>query len=209
MLNEKRYFQQHDDILNSHIPYGGDANTSPHIVVNHWFDRIEKNCIVVNLIEEEKYSKQRKIFYKVDRFGDNVKYNIKKKFLNLNVEGTKNNRIFIVVKYKEVMNIDRLSFFTETGNLIDSFKLHTNWKGYVILATVQCEQAFRNSTTKFTVDDVSLVNRYLRNQTKSTHKEYYSRTTGNIYGFGYGPVYSSNCKTKYTIDRFATSKFRY
>ena len=37
--------------------------------------------------------------------------------MKLNVEGTKNNKIFI--KYEEVMNTDCISFFTETGNVIE------------------------------------------------------------------------------------------
>ena len=207
MIKEKKYFDKHDEIVNTHIPHGFEANASPHIVVNRWFHRIEKKCILLKLTEEEKYSKEQKIFYKVNEIGENIKLNIKKNFIKLNIEGTKNNKIFIVVKYEELMNIDRISFFTETGNVIESGNKTSNKKGYVILAAVQSEQVIRKSNINFTVDEVSLAKKYLRNQTQSSNKEYHFGTTGNIFGFGYGPVYSSNSETQYTIDRFAKSKF--
>ena len=72
---------------------------------------------MLKLTKEEKYSKEQKIFYKVNKIGKNIKLNVKKKFMKLNVEGTKNNKIFI--KYEEVMNTDCISFFTETGNVIE------------------------------------------------------------------------------------------
>ena len=72
---------------------------------------------MLKLTKEEKYSKEQKIFYKVNKIGENIKLNVKKKFMKLNVEGTKNNKIFI--KYEEVMNTDCISFFTETGNVIE------------------------------------------------------------------------------------------
>ena len=37
-----KYFKQHDEILNTHIPYGINANASPHIILKHWFHRIKK-----------------------------------------------------------------------------------------------------------------------------------------------------------------------
>ena len=143
----------------------------------------------------------------MNKNGENVKCNAKKKLLKLYVEESKSNNIFIVVKYKELMNIDQLSFITEGGNVIDSVNRTTNKKGYVILAAVQSDQAIRKFEIKFSVDDVSLVKKFLRNQTQSSNKEYHFGTTGNSYGFGYGPVYSSNSETQYTIYRFAKSKF--
>ena len=31
---EKSYWEKEDEILGSHIPYGGDATKSPHILIN-------------------------------------------------------------------------------------------------------------------------------------------------------------------------------
>ena len=41
-LKETKYFKQHDEILNTHIPYVINANASPHIILKHWFHRIKK-----------------------------------------------------------------------------------------------------------------------------------------------------------------------
>ena len=32
-LKEEKYFKQHDEVLNANIPYGVEANSSPHILV--------------------------------------------------------------------------------------------------------------------------------------------------------------------------------
>ena len=61
-LKEEKYFAQHDEIINSNIPYGVEANSSPHIFINQWFHRIEKNSIVLRIIEEVQTNQQREIF---------------------------------------------------------------------------------------------------------------------------------------------------
>ena len=93
LLKEKKFFRQHDDVMNTHIPHGIEANASPHIVVNQWFHRIKNNSIVLKLASEDHTSKHRKIFYEIENIGDNVKYVQKKSFIKLNVEGTKNNKV--------------------------------------------------------------------------------------------------------------------
>ena len=207
LLKEKKFFQQHDDVMNTHIPYGIEANASPHIVVNQWFHRIKNNSIVLKLVSEDHTSKHRKIFYQIDSIGDNVKLVKKKSFIKLNVERTKNNKVFIVLKFKDALEIDKLSYFTETGNLIDRDKYEANTKGYVLLATIQSEPFLRTKSDSFTRDDMLIAKKFLQNQTQSSKTDYHFGTTGNIYGFGYGPVYTSNKDTQYSIDRFAKSKF--
>ena len=70
---------------------------------------------------------------------------MKKKNYNLNVEGTKNNKVFIVAKYKNMLKVNKLSFITETGNLIDRENCGINKKGYILLATIQSEPILRNN----------------------------------------------------------------
>ena len=77
-MKEEKYFKKHDEIINSNIPYGVDANLSPHIFINQWFHRIEKNSVVLRIIEEIQVDNQRKIFYEIDTVGENVKINRKK-----------------------------------------------------------------------------------------------------------------------------------
>ena len=115
--------------------------------------------------------------------------------------------MFIVLKFKDALEIEKLSYFTETGNLIDREKHETNTKGYVLLATIQTELLLRTKSDSFTRDDMLIAKKFLRNQTQSSKKDYHFGTTGNIYGFSYGPVYTSNKDTQYSIDRFAKSKF--
>ena len=44
-MKEKKYFKQHDEILETNIPYGFDATMSPHVVLHKWFHRFKENCI--------------------------------------------------------------------------------------------------------------------------------------------------------------------
>ena len=37
LMKARKYFKNHDDILETHIPYGPIANKSPHIMVNHLY----------------------------------------------------------------------------------------------------------------------------------------------------------------------------
>ena len=207
LLKEKKYFKQHDDVMNTNIPHGNEANASPHIVVNQWFHRIRNNSIILKLSHEDRTSNHRKIFYEIDSVGENVRFVAKKTFMKLNVEGTKNNKVFIVLKFKDALEVDKLTYFTETANLIDRENYENNTKGYVLLATIQAEPILRQNPAAFTRDDLLIAKKFLRNQTQSSKKDYHFGTTGNIYGFGFGPVYTSNKETQYTIDQFAKSKF--
>ena len=85
--------------------------------------------------------------------------------------------------------------------------IHFATDTYQRLATIQCEQILRNNKTILSRDDILVAKKFLRNQTQSTKKDYHFGTSGHIFGFGYGPVYKSNEETKYTIDRFAKSKY--
>ena len=112
-----------------------------------------------------------------------------------------------MTKFKDGLKVNKLSFVTESGNLIDRGCYDINNKGYILLATIQSEQILRNNKNTLSREDILIAKKFLRNQTESTKKDYHFGTSGHIFGFGYGPVYKSNEETKYTIDRFAKSKY--
>ena len=70
---ENKYWAKEDEILRTHIPYNGDGTKSPHILINKWFHRLKKNCIVLKDPREEGDRKNCKIFYEIDFVGENVK----------------------------------------------------------------------------------------------------------------------------------------
>ena len=84
-VKEKKHFQQHNDILNSYVPYGFGTNTFP----------------------QEKY-------------------------ISLNMEGIKNEKIIILVKVRDVMYLPNFSFFTEMGNVIQQLDNNITWEEYVV-----------------------------------------------------------------------------
>ena len=162
LMKARKYFNNHDDILETHIPYGPITNKSPHIMVNHWFHRLKKNCILLRLKDENNDKKNRKIFYVIEEIGENVKLTRKKKYYNLNIDGTANKKIILVVRYSDVMRNKKLSFFTETGKMIGDEKRTDKHEGYVILATIQSEQSLRDLPQQFSTNDLNLAKTYLR-----------------------------------------------
>ena len=62
-----------------------------------------------------------------------------KKYYNLNIDGTRNKKVILIVRYSDVMTNDKISFFTETGKLIDMGKSEEISVGYVILGMIQSE----------------------------------------------------------------------
>ena len=201
-----KYFKTHDSILETHIPHGPMANKSPHIIIKKWYHRVKDNCILLRLKKEINDKKNRKIFYDVEKYGKNVMIQEKEKKINVNLEGTKNNKIILITRLRDVFDIQRTLYFTETGELIGSLDREKSKDCYVILAILQSEESLRKLDEMVTADDVILAKKYLRNQVVASEKKYHYGTTGTIHGFGFGPVYKSNEDTKHSIEMFAKSE---
>ena len=84
-INEKEkkekshnYFRREDQILNSSIPHGMDANKSPHILINLWYSRMKKNTIILKNPIESGKGKCREVFYEIESIGKNISYHQKK-----------------------------------------------------------------------------------------------------------------------------------
>ena len=73
-MKEQKYFRQHDKILEINIPYGFNATNSPHVVLHKWYHIFKDNCILLKLNGESFEGKNRQIFYKIQKIGDNVKF---------------------------------------------------------------------------------------------------------------------------------------
>ena len=78
LMKARKYFKNHDDILETHIPYGPIANKSPHIMVNHLYHGLKDNYILLRLKDENNDKKNRKIFYNIEEIGVNVRLSRKK-----------------------------------------------------------------------------------------------------------------------------------
>ena len=78
---------------------------------------------------------------------------------------------------------------------------------YVILAILQSEEALRKINSPVTANDVNLAKKFLKNEVVPSNKSYHYETTSIIHGFGFGPVYKLNERTKHSIEKFAKSKY--
>ena len=103
MKKETKYWVREDELLLTHIPYSGDSTKSPHILINKWFHRLKKNCIVLKNPRENNDKSNCKVFYDVDFIGENVKYVSTQKFINFQMENTKQKWILNLVKFKDIM----------------------------------------------------------------------------------------------------------
>ena len=120
--------------------------------------------------KEIKNCRNRQIIYEIESWGANVRFNEKNNNYTLNVEGTKNNKVFLLVRYKDVMADPKLSFFTETGGVVDSETNMDRTKGYVLLATIQSEPVLRQHNTMICHDDILIAKKFLRNQTQTSKR---------------------------------------
>ena len=127
--------------------------------------------------------------------------------MNLNIGRTKQNWIMILVKFKDIMCNSKLCFFSETGILIDENKLSSNNEGYIVLATIQSDSKLLQRHDSFSSQELALAKKYLYNQSSKSKKEYHFKTSGTIHSFGYGAIYLQHPVTKYSVDRFASSKY--
>ena len=117
--------------------------------------------------------------------------------------------IMLLVQFKDIMYNPKLYFFSETGVLLDENNLALNNEGYVVLATIQQDSRLLQPHSPFSTEELLIANKFLYNQIGNGKKEYHFRTSGTIHSFGYGAMYSQHPITKYSVDKFATSKFYY
>ena len=82
-----------------------------------------------------------------------------------------------------------------------------NKEGYVVLATIQHDSRLLHEHLPFSTEELNLATKFLYNQVSNSNKEYHFRTSGTIHSFGYGAKYTQHPTTKYSVDKFATSKF--
>ena len=75
------------------------------------------------------------------------------------MEETRNNKVFILVRYKDIIADKKLSFFPETGSVVDSENNYNKTKGYVLLATIQAEPILQKYNTVLTRDDILTANK--------------------------------------------------
>ena len=203
---KKKYFKREDHILDTHIPYNGDATKSPHILIQKWFHRLRENCIVLKMPQEEGKLKNRLIHYEIDYIGRNVMYKTKNKYLNIQLENTKQKWVLILVKFKEVRFNPKLCFITESGDLIPQEQIANYNDGYVVLAAINHDTKLTTDHESFSDEELSLAKKFFYNQSNNSKKEYHYNTTGTIHSFGYGPMYHQDPLTKYSVAKFATSK---
>ena len=111
LLKYEKHFICHDEVLESHIPYGVESHKSPNTVMKHWYYRVKHNSIVLSLKAETPEKKNRRVYYNIAAIGKNVRMTKKNQFTHLNVEGTKNNKILILVPFKDLLNVEKISFF--------------------------------------------------------------------------------------------------
>ena len=177
---EKKYWEQEDQILSTHIPYGGYATKSPHILINKWFHRWRENSIILKRPQEEGNLKDRQIHYEISYIGRNIIYKAKKNYINIQLENINQKWLLILAKFEEVRFNPKLCFITESGHLISQNELTKNRDGYVVLAAINYDSKLTDDHVAFTDAEISAAKKFFYNQRNSSKKEYHFNTTGTM-----------------------------
>lgn len=205
---EQIYFENYNDILLDNLNKKIHTTKSPHLVFNNkWFSKIKENIVMLKSAREVQVEGKRQIYYEIDFFGDEVRYTKDGNTWILNPSNTLTNSIYIVIRLRDVAHIPKVQYHTAFGKMIPKSDLDMD-RGYcyVLLSVIHVEKKVRNSQSFIEQNDLQLLKRYLRNQISTTTKNYHFKTSGIIYGFGYGPKSNRN-EYGHSVCRFATSKF--
>ena len=115
--------KNHDDFILDNLAKEYYTTKSPHLLITKSFHHIQENSIILHYpIVENGSSRNRKISYKINLIGKNIKFNRKKNYLNILPGTTKNNVIFFLVDNREMSNISKITLYAENGKRIDG-----NW----------------------------------------------------------------------------------
>ena len=103
----------------------------------------------------------------------------------------------------------KLSFFTESGFLIQDQEIKENNNGYVVLATINHNTKLPIEYDSFSDEEKILAQFFFYNQSKKSKNDYHYNTTGRIHSFGYGRMYHQVPVTKHSFVKFVTSMFQF
>ena len=87
--------KNHDDFILDNLAKEYYTTKSPHLLITKSFHHIQENSIILHYpIVENGSSRNRKISYKINLIGKNIKFNWKKQYVNILPGTTRNNVIF-------------------------------------------------------------------------------------------------------------------
>ena len=90
-----KHRKNHDNFILDKLVKEFYTTKSPHLLITKSFHHIEDNSIILHYpIVENGNTRNRKISYKINLIGKNIKFNWKKQYVNILPGTTKNNVIF-------------------------------------------------------------------------------------------------------------------
>ena len=210
IIKEQHYTEQYNDLLLHNLLKEYYSTKSPHLIVSRkWFYKIRKNTIMLKSVREINIGKDRHVYYDIEQFGDNVRYIKKGNVFILNPSTTINNTIYIMVRLRDLSQIEKLQFHTELGHMITNYDVkHGIEKCYVILSIIKIDKLIQKTDPIIIDSDLPLMKRYFVNQIAIKKGNYHFNTTGTIYGLGYGPKSNRN-KYGHSVCKYANHKLKF
>ena len=148
----------------------------------------------------------RRIFYDVERVGENVKLQSKNpKYRNIKIDDVKGRKVFILVNLKYIQDISSLIFFDELGRRMDTETIGKQEKAYALLAMVEKTEIAQKNEIFISTAELNLANKFWVNQIKADGSFHFD-TSGRIFGLGYGPKYAIDPKTNLSVGQFGGKK---
>ena len=155
-------FQRYNDLLLDNLLKQYYSTKSPHLIISgKWFYRIRKNSIMLKSICEVNIGKDRHVYYDVERFGDNVRYNQKGNVSILNPSSTSTNTIYIIVRLQDLSEIGKVQFHTELGSMIQKYDVkHGVDRCYVVLSIIKTDKQIQKTDPIIVDSDFPLMKRF-------------------------------------------------
>lgn len=208
VVKEKSYVRDYNDLINTSLDKEFHTTKSPHLLLNNkWFQKIKNNVVMLKCAKEVSINSKRMIHYNIDFFGDKVDYIRKGNLWILNPNNTPTNSIYVIIRLQDIFHIEKVQYHTESGEMISKFDLDINRDHcYVLLSLIHTKKNSINSSSLVDEKEITLMNRFLRNQILQTNGNYHFKTTGTIYGMGYGPKSNRN-EYGHSVCRFANGEY--
>ena len=157
-------------------------------------------------IREVNIGKDRHVYYDVEQFGDNVRYNQKGNVSILNPSSTSTNTIYVIVRLQDLSEIGKVQFHTELGSMIQKYDVkHGVDRCYVVLSIIKIDKQIQKTDPIIVDSDFPLMKRFFVNQIAIKKGNYHVNTTGTIYGLGYGPKSNRN-EYGHSVCKYANCK---
>ena len=165
-VDDEKTWEEYVKFMNANLEKQKNNHESPHIVIRRSLHLIIDNSIILktdSVVQDSTL--QRKIYYSIDRIGQNIRIKMKnKKYRNIQMDDIVGRRFYILVNLAYVKDVPYMVFFDELGKRMEYQHLEKQRKAYVLLAMAEKNEFIKNNQFAISPSDISLAKKLWINQ---------------------------------------------